>query len=130
MLNKCFLLGNLTRDPELQSTSGGTAVCKMSIAVRRRFSESNEADFFNLTAWRGVAESCAKYLKKGSKIAVCGSLQNRSYEDKNGTKRTVTDIVAEEVEFLSPLEKSESTPKKGAHQVELTPVDDLDDLPF
>lgn len=104
-MNKVILVGNLTRDPELSETPNGVAVCRFSIAVSRDYANSDgtrETDFFNITVWRGRAENCGKYLKKGNKVAVVGSLQNRSYEDKDGIKRNVTDVVASEVEFLTP----------------------------
>lgn len=104
-MNKVILVGNLTRDPELSETPSGVAVCRFSIAVSRDYANSDgtrETDFFNITVWRGRAENCGKYLKKGNKVAVVGSLQNRSYEDKDGIKRNVTDVVANEVEFLTP----------------------------
>ena len=104
-MNKVILIGNLTRDPELSETPSGVAVCRFSIAVARDYANSDgtrETDFFNITVWRGRAENCGKYLKKGNKVAVVGSLQTRSYEDKDGIKRNVTDIVANEVEFLTP----------------------------
>jgi single-strand DNA-binding protein len=104
-MTKVILVGNLTRDPELSETPSGVAVCRFAIAVSRDYANSDgtrETDFFNITVWRGRAEVCGKYLKKGSKVAIVGSLQNRSYEDKDGIKRTVTDVVANEVEFLSP----------------------------
>ena len=104
-MNKVILIGNLTRDPELTETPSGIAVCRFSIAVSRDYANAEgtrETDFFNITVWRGRAENCGKYLKKGNKVAVVGSLQTRSYEDKDGIKRNVTDIVASEVEFLTP----------------------------
>ena len=104
-MNKVILIGNLTRDPELTETPSGVAVCKFSIAVSRDYTNANgekETDFFNITVWRGKAENCHKYLNKGNKVGIVGSLQNRSYKDKDGVKRTVTDIVAEDVEFLTP----------------------------
>ena len=104
-MNKCILVGNLTKDPELTTTSNGVAVCRFAIAVSRDYASADgnrETDFFNITVWRGRAENCGKYLKKGNKVAVIGSLQTRSYEDKDGVKRNVTDIVANEVEFLTP----------------------------
>ena len=104
-MNKVILVGNLTRDPELSETPSGVAVCRFSIAVSRDYANADgnrETDFFNITVWRGRAENCGKYLKKGNKVAVVGSLQNRSYEDKDGIKRNVTDVVANEVEFLTP----------------------------
>ncbi len=104
-MNKVILIGNLTRDPELTETPSGVAVCRFAIAVSRDYANADgtrETDFFNITVWRGRAENCGKYLKKGNKVAITGSLQNRSYEDKDGIKRNVTDVVASEVEFLTP----------------------------
>ena len=109
-MNKVILIGNLTRDPELSQTNSNVSLCRFSIAVSRDYANSDgtkETDFFNVTVWRGRAETCGKYLKKGNKVCVVGSLQNRSYEGQDGIKRTVTDIVASEVEFLTP---------KGANQ--------------
>ena len=111
-MNKVILIGNLTRDPELSETPSGVAVCRFSIAVSRDYAGQDgnrETDFFNITVWRGRAEVCGKYLKKGNKVAVVGSLQNRSYDDKDGNKRYVTDIVASEVEFLTPQRSVFST---------------------
>ena len=103
-MNKVILVGNLTRDPELTETSNGVSVCKFCVAVNRDYENNEgvkECDFFNITVWRGRAESCGKYLAKGSKVAVLGTLQNRNYEDKDGIMRYVTDVIANEVEFLS-----------------------------
>ena len=111
-MNKVIEIGNLTRDPELATTTSGTSVCKMSIAVNRNFTNADgerEADFFNVVAWRTLAENCAKFLSKGKKIAVCGRLQSRSYDDDEGNRRYVTEIVAEDVEFLTPLSESAPT---------------------
>ena len=104
-MNKVILVGNLTRDPELTETPSGVPVCRFAIAVSRDYANADgtrETDFFNITVWRGRAENCGKYLKKGNKVAIVGSLQNRSYEDKDGIKRNVTDVIANEVEFLTP----------------------------
>ena len=132
-MNKVILIGNLTKDPELSETSSGVAFCKFSIAVNRPFANADgdrETDFFNITTWREQAETCAKYLAKGKKVCVVGSLQNRSYEDKSGVKRTVTDVVASEIEFLSARSEDEEKPdKKGEEKPKLEPYDD-DDLPF
>ena len=136
-MNKVFLIGNLTRDPELSTTNSGISVCRISIAVSRRFANadgSRETDFFNVVAWRAIAENCAKYLKKGSKIAVMGSIQNRSYEGNDGTKRYTTDITAEEIEFLSTKGDEAASNDGGMHQepdTGLQPIDDDDNtLPF
>ena len=128
-MNKVYLIGNLTRDPELSETSNGTAVCRFSIAVNRPYAANGEVDYFNITVWRGVAENCGKFLKKGNKVALVGSLQNRSYDDKDGIKRYVTDIVAGEVEFLSPKNAGEELDKDDkVSALETVPADD--DLPF
>lgn len=136
-MNKVFLIGNLTRDPELSTTNSGISVCRISIAVSRRFANadgSRETDFFNVVAWRTIAENCAKYLKKGSKIAVMGSIQNRSYEGTDGTKRYTTDITAEEIEFLSTKGDENASSDSAMHHepdTGLQPIDDDDNtLPF
>lgn len=135
-MNKVYLIGNLTRDPELSNTTSGVAVCRLSIAVGRRFANadgSRDTDFFNVTAWRATAENCARYLKKGSKIAVVGSIQTRNYERSDGTKGFAIDIVADEVEFLSTKNdgssESGATANSSAPVSDLQPVDD-DSLPF
>ena len=102
-LNKVILGGRLTSDVELKQTQTGTPVCSFSIAVNRRFAGKDapqQADFFNVTAWRATAEFVARYFKKGSSICVVGSLQNRSWTDQQGQKRYATDIVADEVQFV------------------------------
>ena len=132
-MNKIFLIGNLTKDPELTETSNGTSLCRFVIAVNRPYAPNGEVDYFNITVWRAVAESCGKFLKKGSKVAVSGSLQNRSYDDKDGIKRYVTDIVAGEVEFLSPKsagDNSSANSEKAEKIQKLQIVPDDDDLPF
>lgn len=99
------MIGNLTKDPEVRSTGSGVSVCSFRIAVGRRFAgQSGErvSDFFDVVAWRTLAELCGKYLAKGRRVAVVGELQTRSYDAKDGTKRYVTEIIADEVEFLSP----------------------------
>ena len=108
-MNKVFLIGNLTKDPELRSTQSGVSVCNFTIAVNRRFKNANgqqETDYLNIIAWRQLAELCSKYLAKGRKVAVTGSIQTRTYEAKDGSKRTTWDIVADEVEFLSANQSS------------------------
>ena len=136
-MNKVILVGNLTRDPELTETNSGIAVCRFSIAVSRDYASSDgtrEADFFNITVWRGRAENCGKYLRKGNKVAVVGTLQNRSYEDKDGIKRNVTDIVANEVEFLTPKSAQSEMGDEGAAEAKREPakLEEIDDnqLPF
>ncbi len=137
-MNKVILIGNLTRDPELTETPSGIAVCRFAIAVSRDYANSEgnrETDFFNITVWRGRAENCGKYLKKGNKVAVYGSIQTRSYEDKDGIKRNITDIVASEVEFLTPKSSQndgeEETPVVSVERKRPT-LEAMDDnqLPF
>lgn len=118
-MNKVFLIGNLTKDPEMRSTQSGVAVCNFSIAVNRRFRNpqtgQQETDFLNVIAWRQLAELCGKYLAKGRKVAVTGSIQTRQYEAKDGSKRTAWDIVADEVEFLSQNQQSNAQSAPGAY---------------
>lgn len=138
-MNKVYLIGNLTRDPEVSETPNGITLCRFAIAVNRNYSSDGErqTDFFNITVWRTQAENCGRYLKKGSKVAIVGSLQNRSYEDKDGNKRTVTDIVASEVEFLSSKSSQEngeeefaSQPTRSNKKPELEVMANDDTLPF
>lgn len=103
-MNKAILIGNLTRDPEVRTTGSGVSVCTFTIAVNRRFANQQgvrEADFINIVAWRQTAELCGRYLAKGRKVAVVGSIQTRSYDAQDGSKRYVTEVVADEVEFIS-----------------------------
>ena len=131
-MNKAILVGNLTKDPELSSTSNGIAVCKFTIAVNRPFTNSEgerEADFMNIIVWREKGENANKYLRKGKKAGIVGSIQTRSYEDKEGIKRYVTEIIADEVEYLSPSEKHDSglpEPPPERKAAELKPVDEPD----
>lgn len=104
-LNKVILAGRLVADPELKQTTNGANVVTIRIAVNRRFQsrdsqQQNEADYFNVTAWQNTAEFIAKYFRKGSAICVCGRIQNRSWTDQNGQKRYMTDIIAEEANFV------------------------------
>ena len=134
-MNKVILVGNLTKDPELTETSSGVAVCRFTLAVQRRFTNAEgvrEADFLPIVVWRGQAENSAKYLRKGSKAGVVGSVQTRSYEAQDGTRRYVTEVIADEVEFLTPKATEDGyaapAPKKAVKK-ELSYVED-DDLPF
>ena len=152
-MNKVYLIGNLTRDPEMRSTSNGIPVCNFSIAVNRRFKNAQtgqqETDFFNIVAWRQLADLCGRYLAKGRKVAVFGSIQTRTYEAQDGSKRTAFDIVADEVEFLSaangaggsssdyhaavsspaPAPRMQQAPAYAPVDSGFTQVDD-DELPF
>lgn len=104
-MNKVFLIGNLTRDPELRTTRDGDSVCSFTIAVnRRRTAQAGqpEADYFHITAWRKLGENAAKWLIKGKKVCVVGHVSVSTYQTQNGETRANLDVFAESVEFLSP----------------------------
>lgn len=133
-INKVILGGRLTGFPELKQTPNGVNVCTFSIAVNRR-GANGETDFFNCTAWRGTGEFINKHFGKGASICVVGTIQNRSWNDNNGQKRTVTDIVVEEALFVDS--KAEA-PQGGAYvpetytnpQPSMVEVNEDDNLPF
>ena len=115
MLNRIILIGRLTRDPELRYTANGTAVANFTLAVDRGFKNAQgerETDFITIIAWRQLGERCSTYLAKGKLAAVDGRLQIRNYETQDGQKRTVAEVVAEDVRFLSP--KDGGTASYGA----------------
>lgn len=142
-MNKVILVGNLTRDPELQTTNSGRSVCRFGLAVQRRFANADgerDADFFNITVWGAPGENCHRYLKKGSKCGIVGRIQISTYDAADGSKRNSTDIIAEEVEFVgsrnggdssdnSYSAPSESKPASKKETAELEEIDD-DSLPF
>lgn len=136
-LNKVILIGHLTADPELKQTQSGVSVCSFSIGVSRKYSKDGQqtSDFINIVAWRTTAEFIARYFRKGNAICICGSLQTRSYTDHTGVKRYVTEVMAEEVNFVerkSDAARSEDFAPKfnvpPAPQFEEISGDD--DLPF
>lgn len=130
-MNKCELVGRLTKDPEIKQTSNQASFCNFTIAVDRKFKDANgqrQADFINCVAWQKTAEFIKKYFQKGSRIGICGSIQTRSYEDQNGQKHFVTEILAEEVEFVESQQKTESAP---AVQESAPPMqEECGNLPF
>lgn len=99
-MQKVFMVGRLTKDVETRETASGALMARFSVAVKRPYSK-DETDFFEVTAWRSLAEICGKYLKKGSKVALVGYFTSRSYEDNQGIKRKVWDFNCEEMEMLS-----------------------------
>jgi single-strand DNA-binding protein len=120
--NRVVLAGNLTRDPELRVTHNGVPVCSFSIAVNRvRSKESEAADFFNVSAWRELGETVANYKKKGDPILVEGRLQYRTWEAQDGAKRSVVDVVADRVQFLSRGQNPQTEVPKNA-QAEEVPI--------
>jgi single-strand DNA-binding protein len=131
-MNKIIIIGNLTKDPEARATTSGISVCSFTVAVQRRFANQQGergADFIPVVVWRAQADNCAKYLSKGSKVAVSGSIQTRNYEAQDGTKRYVTEIIADEVEFLNTKAKDATQGQYDAPEG-FEVVDDDSDLPF
>ena len=128
-MNSLHIIGNLTRDPELRTTPQGISVCTFTVAVNRRQKKEGqpEADFFRVTVWREMGENCAKYLSKGRKVAVEGSVSVSTYTGSDGKTRANLDVLARDVEFLSPKDGPEpkQEPKHEPSEVE-TPAD----LPF
>ncbi len=130
-MNKVFLIGNLTKDPELSTTNNGVKFCKFTLAVSRSYSKDGkrETDFLPVVVWRAQADNCARYLKKGSKAAVSGSVQTRNYDAQDGSRRYVTEIAADEVQFLSTKNDDDNSAIEGVADFdELRPIDE--DLPF
>ena len=134
-MNKIFIIGNLCRDPELRSTQAGIPVCTFTVAVNRRKAGAEagqpEADFFRVTTWRQMAENCNRFLAKGRKVGVTGTLNLNQYKDSNGLPRYSMEVQADEVEFLTPRsEQGGYTPQQTVDaQAGFVPVDDAE-LPF
>lgn len=130
MLNRVILIGRLTKDPELRYTPNGVAVTTFSLAVNRDFKNAKgekDTDFINIVVWRQLAELCANYLSKGKLAAVEGRLQIRSYDAQDGQHRTVAEVVADNVQFLSPKDRG-AAGSADLIDTEVAPPDD--DLPF
>lgn len=124
-MNRVVLIGRLTGDPQLRYTNSNKPVCSFSIAVNKRINGENSADFINCVAWNTTAEFITKYFKKGQAIAIVGRLQNRSYEDDKGQKRSVIEVVVEETEFVG--NKQEEKPNNNYDDIQ---IDLNDDMPF
>lgn len=113
MLNKVILIGRLTKDPELKSTPSGVSVATFTLAVDRSFTNQQgerEADFIPVVVWRSLADTVGKYLNKGRLVAVSGRIQTRSYDTPEGQKRYITEVVADEVQFLERNPNAAGTP--------------------
>lgn len=132
--NKVILAGRLTADPELKSTPGGVPVTTFSIAVNRTYKPKDgdqQADFINVTAWRGIAEFITRYFRKASSICIVGSLQSRSWTDQSGTKRYATEVVANEAHFVdskadsSAAGQAAAAPPVQPHFEEITSDEEL-----
>ena len=134
-MNKVFLIGRLTRDPELRYTSSNIPVASFSIAVNRTFANQNgerEADFINIVVWRKQAENCKNYLNQGSQVAIDGRIQTRNYEDQNGQKRYVTEVVADNVQFLdtkAAREQREESSNINTYNIDKKQNIDINDIP-
>lgn len=135
-MNKAFLIGRLTQDPQASTLDSGHSYCRFSIAVNRTFSRDseNKADFINIVTWDGLAQNCVKYLVKGSQVAVTGSIQTGSYE-RDGVKRTTFEVRADQVEFLSRATQGAPTGASPVARTKDTTMDELkevvdDDMPF
>lgn len=132
-MNKVILIGRLTDNPEFSTTTNGIQLCRFRLAVGRTYKTADgDTDFINIVVWRALADTCRKYLFKGSQCCVVGSLQTRSYE-KDGQRRYVSEVVADNVEFLArpgggAINNENPTEKKSTS--ELTPYTGDDDLPF
>ena len=120
--NKVILVGNMTADPELKQTTSGTSVCSFSIAVNRRFTKAEQGqqtvDFINIVAWSQRAEFVSRYFKKGNPILICGQLQTRTWTDNQGQKRYATEVIADEVSFVSGPTNANGAPAQGSYTPE------------
>lgn len=128
-MNRTILIGRMTKDAELKTTSSGINYCNFIIAVDRRFKDANgqrQADFIACVAWRTTAEFISKYFKKGNKIAVVGSIQTRSYEDQSGNKHLVTEVIVDEAEFV----ESKAASGNGQTAKQSSEPDEPVEMPF
>lgn len=139
-MNKLTIIGNLTRDPELRTTPNGFSVCSFTVAVNRRRSQQGntnqpEADFFRVSAWRQLGENCQKYLAKGRKVCVIGSVTVQTYQGNDGQTRASMEVTADDIEFLSPkseeggYQASDSNQGGNVQPAGFVQVEE-DDLPF
>lgn len=133
MLNKVVIQGRLTGEPELRTTTSGLSVTSFSIACNRSYKDE-QTDFLNVVAWRQTAEFITKYFRKGSMILIEGSIQSRNYEDKNGNKRNLVEIVADNVHFCgSKADNNQQTPEPAFSQPDVydfSRADTSDEFPF
>lgn len=142
-MNKIILIGNLTKDPELSETQSGIAVCRFSLAVRRARANADgdhETDFFPCTAWRGLAETIERYVRKGDKLGVVGEVQFREHTDNQGAKKTTTNVIVQEIDFCGGKRVQESDSdgsrentrerNKTRQKPVLQEIEDDSDIPF
>ena len=120
-MNKLTIIGNLTADPELRTIPSGISVCTFTVAVNRRYSsnkEERQTDFFRVSAWRQLGETCSRYLSKGRKVCVVGEVSARAFEGKDGTLRSSLEVTADDVEFLSPRSEGSGYGQQGGYPQE------------
>ena len=132
-MNNVVLVGRLTKDPELRVTGSGKSVASFTVAINRGFGKDKEADFINCVAWEKTAENLSQYTGKGSQIALSGRIQTRNYDDKDGKKVFVTEVVANMVEFIGSKDKQETRkPSELDSEFAELDLDDISDsdLPF
>ena len=133
-MNKVILVGRLVKDPEVKTTQSQISVCSFTLAVDRKFKNASgerQADFISCVAWRQQAELLGKYFQKGSRVGVVGNLQSRSYDDANGHKVYVTEVIVDEIEFLdSKKSEAENPPAHSIDNGFYTATDDDTSLPF
>ena len=133
MLNLVVIMGRLTTQPELKTTQNGVSVSPFTVAVNRQYGEQ-QTDFIPCVAWRNTAEFITKYFGKGQMIAIKGSLQQRGFDDKNGNKRTVFEVVVENADFCGKKENSDEQAQKLDNEVEQPEFEEISmghlDLPF
>lgn len=136
IINKAILMGRLTRDPEIKyTTTNNTMVVQFTLAVNRRFSkqgEERQADYINVVAWDKTAEFCSKYFKKGQQVGIIGRIQTRNYDDKDGKKVYVTEVVAEETYFADTKKEDNPFGNQPTNNLFATPNEPVtnDELPF
>ncbi len=140
-MNRAIIIGNLVNEPDVRTTGNGLSITTFTVAAGRRFKQEGgqEADFIQVVTWRALADNCGKYLNKGSKVGVVGAIQTRYYDDSNGIRRYITEIIADEVEFLTSKENQAggnreeingfTDDKLAGALSDFEPMDDAD-LPF
>ena len=132
-MNKAVLIGRLTKDPEVRTTASGIKTASFTLAVDRNYKNSDgerETDFIPIVTWRGAAELAEKYLTKGKQLAVSGRIQTRNYEDRDGNRRFVTEVVADELQFLSSVQSTntQQAPKDEAKDNFTVPLDGFEEI--
>ena len=132
MLNRAILMGRITKSPELKTTPNGVSLIQISIAVDRDYTpkgQEKQTDFINVVAWRGTAEFIEKHFEKGQLIALTGSIQTRSYTDNQGNKRSVTEVIADQVYFCGGKNDNKKE-KPSFDENDFEEISDDSDLPF